>query len=373
MIKYPSNIKYCRFPSNALNKNAGLNNGIIIVSHESNRMGASILAGHLQQNMKKEPVFLVARQFGELNDEYSANGQIVVASSVLKVRIVLRKLKKTGYRKIILNTVINSDIAKTAKELGFRTVFLIHETMGFVNKIGFKSKIPLIFQYSDVVVFPNKVVADQYKEFTGDKKTIIRPQGRYLKIFNPDEILDQYKSVRKKIRNQKTEKIVIGVGNTNSVKGFDLFVKMAKRFDDRVRFVWAGRCQKEFFNKAIKESPSNFQYYGQISDEKEMGAFYENANLLFLSSRYDTFPSAMIEAASYGVPTIGFSQSGGIMEFVRDNENGFVIEGGYSQKQGEAIIRKALTMNSIIEVSNNAKASAAMYNFEEYVGFLEKL
>ena len=176
-----------------------------------------------------------------------------------------------------------------------------------------------------------------------------------------------------KDRLHNPKNVIIGVGNTNDVKGFDIFVKMACRFGDDVKFVWAGRCQKPFFNKVIKTAPSNFVYYGQIESDKEMGALYSVADILFLSSRLDSFPSAMIEAAGYGTPTIGFRCSGGASEFVRDGENGYLVKNKYSLKECEKLIRDAISPNTLQKWNEKTKQSAKKYGFYDYIHFLEEI
>ena len=105
-----------------------------------------------------------------------------------------------------------------------------------------------------------------------------------------------------------------------------------------------------------KQTPQNFVYLGKLTGADEMAALYTSADVLAMTSRVDTFPSVVLEAMKFGVPVIGFAESGGVSEVVENGVNGALIDTmGDTDAFLQAIINIIRNPNRYRTLSENAK------------------
>ncbi|MCX6960813.1 MAG: glycosyltransferase [Verrucomicrobia bacterium] len=113
-------------------------------------------------------------------------------------------------------------------------------------------------------------------------------------------------------------------------KGVDLFLQCASlvvpQFPaGRIRFVWNGSgydpgnlrdngyCAVLQNQIAAARLGDSFQLLGAM---KDLTAAYRNADLFFLSSRFDPLPIVAQQAMLQGLPVICFDEAGGIPEYL---------------------------------------------------------
>ena len=77
--------------------------GIVILSHESNRLGASLLAENIAKEMKRQgkDICILSRQFGELNDEYAQIAPLQVFLSKRKLNKIFLELKRARSKSVV--------------------------------------------------------------------------------------------------------------------------------------------------------------------------------------------------------------------------------------------------------------------------------
>jgi len=74
---------------------------------------------------------------------------------------------------------------------------------------------------------------------------------------------------------------------------------------------------------------------------KDVKPFYRHAAMFVLPSLHEGMPNALLEAMSFGVPSIISDASSGPMELVTDQENGLVVPAGDADALAKAIERLA--------------------------------
>lgn len=368
ILKNPKDVKYLHSP---INISRG---GIIVVIHESNPLGTSLLTRSIAEEIinRGEKCFIISRQFGVLNKEYEKICPNMVILSRRRIFKVMRMMnEKYGYKRIILVSSQNGDLARVAKDLGYSVVSQVHEMPYVIDELKSENNVRNMVKYSDKVVFATSTGYEAVCNKVGvyPKTKTILPQGTYLKKVSGERIQEKIDSLKDTYKFDTTKRIIIAVANTSHLKGFDTFVEMAKKSSD-YEFLWAGK--KERFYESIQEVNSihNFHYLGLLGQE-ELAALYSIANVLAVCSRSDNLPSVIFEALMYDVPIIGYKYSGGIVDFVNDN-NGYLIE-NYSTDDFLNAINAVLDIKRNAEMKRYIKENKIDRSFSAYVGELLKL
>ena len=71
-----------------------------------------------------------------------------------------------------------------------------------------------------------------------------------------------------------------------------------------------------------------------VGQKKEF--IYNKINLLFVTSDIENCPLNVLEAKSYGIPTITIS-NGGIKEIIKNNKDGFLLKKYFSRRSYKKI------------------------------------
>ena len=133
---------------------------------------------------------------------------------------------------------------------------------------------------------------------------------------------------------------ILMVGLLDKRKGadvlYDIIPEILSRFST-VEFMLAGpaypiaELQQETLPSAMKRRLSNtpgmlqrVNFAGVVSDQ-ELYRCYANADLLLLTSRYESFGLSVIEAMSFGLPVVAW-KAGGVCETVIDGETGTLVD-----------------------------------------------
>ncbi|MCC7377369.1 MAG: glycosyltransferase family 4 protein [Verrucomicrobiales bacterium] len=125
--------------------------------------------------------------------------------------------------------------------------------------------------------------------------------------------------------------LVGGCGTTDWRKGVDLFTVIAQRFREMspktpAAFVWVGggdeRTDAQHRFTAARAGLSDYcRFIGETNQPMD---YLAAIDVFAMVSREDPFPLVMLEAGSFGVPTVCWADSGGAPEFV-EADAGIVV------------------------------------------------
>lgn len=101
-------------------------------------------------------------------------------------------------------------------------------------------------------------------------------------------------------------------------------------------------------------------------DQKDVKKFYDNADILLLTSDLEGFALVLVEAMARGVPCACFDYLG-LEEIVQDGENGVVAEQNDSVGLAQKIVQLVDSKSNYAEFSKNAIATAYMYREELFI------
>lgn len=127
----------------------------------------------------------------------------------------------------------------------------------------------------------------------------------------------------------KDSKVVLAVGRLEHQKGFDLLLDAWKKIPVSSRDGWCLRIVGEGSMRAQLEAQlskldiqKEVELPGRIND---IATEYRNAGIFVLSSRYEGFVLAMMEAMTFGLPIISFDCPTGPREIINPNQNGILV------------------------------------------------
>lgn len=106
-----------------------------------------------------------------------------------------------------------------------------------------------------------------------------------------------------------------------------------------------------------------------VADDQMLAALYQNAELFILLPRdiqhdFEGFGLVFLEAAAAGLPIVG-SREGGVSDAMRNDENGFLVD-GRNHQQVAAVLEKLLTSFELRDkFSRASRIFAASQNWEK--------
>ena len=373
IVQNPLDIKMIKFDRKCCK------DGIVLVTHESNNLGASILLKHIASELVDQGynVYIISRQFGVLNKEYSKIAPTQIVMTNKSFALTLSKLRKYGYSRLLFNTVVCGDLVKIAKDEGYKVVSLIHELAKVVKMLSCEKNTEEMIKYSDRTVFSTNVAKKEVLDLLGihdNSSILIKPQGLYYKTPSEKIINGEIDRLKNKYPIDNYDGVVIGVGNTTERKGFDLFVETAAQLPD-ILFFWAGK-KESYYDTVLKQNdnklPDNFIFLGVLNSQ-ELAGLYSVASVLLMSSRKDTLPSIIFESLLFTVPVIGSMDSGGIVDII--NENNGILTDSATSKQFADAVRIVLKSETMIKLKSWIKnnQSKCVYSFSDYVSFIVSL
>jgi glycosyltransferase involved in cell wall biosynthesis len=200
---------------------------------------------------------------------------------------------------------------------------------------------PLARYFTDGFIVAGNRVKDYYICDLAIKKEIVEVIQAPVDCssFNPDIV-----QADSKLENYKGIKIVT-VANLNPIKGLETFIKSAAKVGgntSRIDYFIVGpvyESQKNYSNTlkqiVIDNGLENVHFYGGVDDVKRI---LKSADIYVCSSLAEASPISIWEAMAMGKPIVS-TDVGDAPRFVRNEENGFVVDVMDVDAMGEGIAR----------------------------------
>lgn len=151
------------------------------------------------------------------------------------------------------------------------------------------------------IVTPSQWLADLTTEsFLKDYPVKVINNGIDLDVFKPTE------SDFRRRRGLDGKFIVLGVAfGWGARKGLDVFLELAKRFDDRYRIVLVGT--DEATERAL---PKNVVSIRRTQNQRELAEIYSAADVFVNPTREENYPTVNMESLACGTPVVTFRTGG---------------------------------------------------------------
>jgi glycosyltransferase involved in cell wall biosynthesis len=348
---------------------------MLLVGHDANRNGAQTLLLHLGRVLTRRfgiKVEYLLTRGGPMLDAYRAVAPVtVLPGEISRHSAVIDGFAERGFSRALTNTTAAGPLVPILKQKGFAVISLVHELPRLIETYGLAKAAQMIAGAADHVVFPAEIVRDGFTAISGPiaKTTLIRPQGLYRADLL--ELPRDPHALRQREGLPEDAKIVIGMGFGDLRKGIDRFCATALAMvqaDDTLRFVWVGDVPPDIRDWVLADLAAagladRLTITGHTED---VALWLQGADLFFLTSREDPFPSVVLEAMALGLPVVGYKGCGGCDELIRSH--GALVDPGDFAAALAMIARllAAPPAAKAMAAAERRKIIAADYAFDRY-------
>ncbi|MCL5797204.1 MAG: glycosyltransferase [Patescibacteria group bacterium] len=160
------------------------------------------------------------------------------------------------------------------------------------------------------------------------------------------------------VTNNKKEKYYLTGGRLARAKRVDLIIQACNRL--RLSLKVYGRAFADYGEELKSIAGPTIEFVGEIDDQK-LAKLYQNARAFLYSSEYEDFGIVPVEAQGFGVPVIGFGQSG-VKETVIDGKTGVLFD----KPTVESLIKAIKGLQKLKIKPQDCITNAQKYNKERF-------
>ncbi|GAP72853.1 glycosyltransferase, group 1 [Candidatus Symbiothrix dinenymphae] len=125
------------------------------------------------------------------------------------------------------------------------------------------------------------------------------------------------------------QKIVLSVGHLEHRKGFDLLLDSWNKIAPAIRKDWKlqiiGKGEEKANLEASIEEDKTEDSIEILPPTNQIEEHYAKASIYAMASRAEGLPMVLIEAQSYGIPSIAFDCKTGPSDIINEGQTGFLI------------------------------------------------
>jgi glycosyltransferase involved in cell wall biosynthesis len=308
---------------------------ILLISHESSRTGAPILAWNLAKRLRdRYNVVALLLSGGELVHDFEDHCAAVIGplsradwNPVDAEHIIQRLLRLYRVKYAIANSIESRPFIPSLVKAFVPVVSLIHEFASYTLPRGAMGE---GLDWATQIVFSTDLTANSAigeHPHLSHRAIHILPQGpcdiphRNAQVASTN--VDTLREVLRPRRGQDAL-VVLGAGFVQPRKGVDLFLScaaevVALRPKRPVRFIWIGAGYNPMHGRdystdlAKQIARAGLEGKVAIIDAiEDLEPAYAMSDAFFLSSRLDPLPNVTIDALFHGLPVVCFKNASGI-------------------------------------------------------------
>lgn len=170
------------------------------------------------------------------------------------------------------------------------------------------------------------------------------------------------------VRHSRQEKIILNVGRLTRQKAQDVLLRAYARVTTEIpewQLVIVGHGHDKDKLRALASSLGLSGRVMWIDWTTEIEKCYEKAGIFVLPSRYEGTPNALLEAMSFGLPSIVTDGSPGPLEHIADGENGLVVPVDDEKRLADAILRLTASRELRDRMGDSARRTIGSLNNDD--------
>jgi len=351
---------------------------VLLVGHDAHKHGAQMLLLNIATVMKKklnQDVVVLLKDSGALLNQYRRIAPTYVLNEQ-KQGWLEAFIEHGDFDYAVTNTAVTGDLVPQLKACGLKVSSLVHEMPELIADYQLQEHVKALALNADYTVFAAKPVQTGFNSFVEQASAshqIIKPQGSYQPIVFKQSSRER---LRKELDIDDNQRIVVNAGYADKRKGFDLFVQAAARMNTThvsTYFMWVGAVDGEMMRwlhaNYAKDHPVH-QALRLIGFVEDVAPYYSAADVFFLTSREDPYPTVVLEAMNAGLPVVILRGNTGFDELMLDY--------GYIANQDDTdliddCLYTALSENNNRESNKRIDYVSENARFEDYCEWLVQL
>lgn len=183
------------------------------------------------------------------------------------------------------------------------------------------------------------------------------------RIYNPVP-KEYYQSNYYNVESKK----IISVGRLSYPKNFSRLIDMAKavfeKYPDWCWDIYGEGEEREQLQRKIEVLGLNnhVSLRGQVSDLLQR---YEEYSFIVMTSRYEGFPMALLEASANRLPLVSFDIKTGPNEIIKNNENGYLLNASDTNGMIDKICNLIENKDIRLKMSKKSYESSFAFSMKE--------
>lgn len=187
------------------------------------------------------------------------------------------------------------------------------------------------------------------------------PAGVDLSLFQPMDMIEARQSL-----GLTESKIILSVGRIEPLKGIDILIRaLAQLHDisDTRLLIVGGELGSDPEIKRLMELASSLGVIGSVTftgvvEQTELPKYYSAADVFVMSSYYESFGLAALEAMACGTPIVASGASGGPKSFVKEGKTGYLIAWPHPEAYAERLQQILMDASLRERIGRAARAKA---------------
>ena len=277
----------------------------------------------------------------------------------IKRAVLIRKMVSDTSPDLVLAFQHGTFFSLKIYTLGLGVAFIAAERNAvsiykYISAGRYKNLIMQSFRLADQITVQLPSYTKDYPKYLQKKINVIPNRVEQIKL----DVLSKNKV--------KPRKLLLAVGRLSFQKNFklliDCFKNLSRDFPEWDLVIAGDGDEFEMLEQLVIHSSINnrITLLGSVVDVETL---YLNADLFCLTSLWEGFPNSLAEALSYGLPSVGFSESLGVNELIIDNHNGLLAKGNNNEESLLNALR-TLMSNSKLRDEMSANAINSMKRFK---------
>lgn len=201
------------------------------------------------------------------------------------------------------------------------------------------------------------------------RKNFARDGLRAIKIYNSvTNFNDTFQWSSRSYNKSDSKKMCLTIARFEPVKQLDHFLEVAKIVSatrQDIEFVMIG---DGYLLPALKQKISDNNLHDLvriIPPTPHVNAHYAKASIYLITSESESFSMTMVEALSFGVPVISYSNLVGPAEIIKSGKNGYLVTQDNYAEMAELIIQILQQDDMMEKLSKGALESAFDFRDEQ--------
>ncbi len=223
------------------------------------------------------------------------------------------------------------------REVTHKSASEVHEITSLIKRKIWYYAEKYVYQKASIIIVPSNSMKDDLMI----KYSI--PQEKIIVINNPVDI-----DLIQKLANiavdhpwfKSTIPIAIGMGRLIAGKGFQVLIKAVSLVAEKnipLRLVIIGDGEEKSKLQKLVEELAMQDKVAFLGSQANPYKYISKADIFVLSSLYEGFPNALIEAMTCGTPVISTDCKSGPSEIIDHYENGILVPVGDARPMAEEI------------------------------------